>query len=301
MKRILVIGDVMVDRLLWGTVDRISQEAPVPVVKFDRDEYRAGAAANVAMGIAALGAQVTLIGIVGKDEGAEIVRGIVQKAGIKQILLADGSIKTTQKLRVIGRGQQIVRIDFEQRPHADVVEDMGDKILDAIAEHDIIVFSDYDKGALTQVCYLIECAKHDGKTVLVDPKGMDWARYYGADLVKPNIHELRDMAGGWTSEEQMSAKANKLRQDAQIGSLLVTRAADGMTLYDGGQHHIPSKAREVYDVTGAGDTVIAALSVMLAIGKTLLEAAVIANVAAGLACGKFGTSVVTMDELKGAI
>ena len=295
--KILVVGDVMLDRYWSGDVDRLSQEAPVPVVRMAHEEHRAGAAANVALNIAAMGAQVTLIGIVGQDEGAEIVRGIVNKAGVKQILLADGSIKTTQKLRVIGRGQQIVRIDFEQRPKIGLIEEA----LDQIMAHDIIVFSDYDKGALVDVQHLIERAKRSGKTVVVDPKGHDYTKYAGADLVKPNIHEMRDMAGGWTSEEQLAVKANQLRHEANIGSLLVTRAADGMTLYDGGRHHIHSKAREVFDVTGAGDTVMAALAVMLAQGKTLLESASIANIAAGLAVGKFGTSVVTLDELKGAM
>lgn len=297
MSKILVVGDVMLDRYWRGDVSRLSQEAPVPVVKMSNEEHRAGAAANVAMNCASLGAQVTLIGIVGKDEGAEIVRGIVNKAGIKNILLADGSIKTTQKLRVIGRGQQIVRIDFEQRPQI-LLEDIAVQELES---HDIVVISDYDKGAFHTVDCLIKAAKFMGKTVIVDPKGSDYTKYALADMVKPNIHELREMAGGWNSEEQLTAKANMVMADAQIGSLLVTRAGDGMTLYDKDTHHIPSKAREVYDVTGAGDTVIAAVAVMLSMGKTLLEAATIANVAAGIVVGKFGTAVCTMDELQGAM
>lgn len=298
MKRILVIGDIMLDKLVYGTVDRISQEAPVPIVKFDREECRAGAAANVAMNCAALGAQVTLIGIVGKDESAEILKGIVQQAGIKQILLADGSIKTTQKLRVIGRGQQIVRIDFEQRP----LIELRDAAYFEIKRHDIIVLSDYDKGALSCIEGLIAVARLEGKTVLVDPKGADYRKYAGADLVKPNIHEMRDMVGHISNKPgDLAEKANRLRIDAQIGAVLVTKASEGMTLYDGSEHHIPSKAREVYDVTGAGDTVIACLAVMLAQGKSLLEAAIAANFAAGVVVSKFGTAVCSSEELEGAM
>lgn len=287
----------MLDRYWRGDVDRLSQEAPVPVIKMGTEEHRAGAAANVALNCAALGAQVTLIGIVGQDEGAEIVRGIVNKAGVKQILLADGSIKTTQKLRVIGRGQQIVRIDFEQRPKIDLVAET----LEQVGHHEIIVFSDYDKGALVHIEELIHIAKRLGKTVLCDPKGLNYAKYAGADLLKPNLNEMKDMAGGWTSEEQLTEKANKLRTDARIGALLVTRAADGMTLYDGSMHHIPAKASEVYDVTGAGDTVIAAVSVMLAMGKSLLEAATIANYAAGVVVKRFGTATCSIDDLNKAM
>lgn len=297
MKRILVVGDVMLDKYIRGTVDRLSQEALVPVVKFDHEEHRAGAAANVAMGIAALGSPVTLIGIVGNDNESAVLHCILDLAKVDHMLIVDNSIKTTQKLRIIGRGQQIVRVDFEQRPQASL-EAIA---VDGIDRHDIIVFSDYDKGALQTIQPLIAYAKFIGKTVIVDPKGHDYTKYAGADVVKPNIHEMRDMAGGWTSEEQLADKANRLREHAQIGALLVTRAGDGMTLYDGGQHHIPSKAREVFDVTGAGDTVIAAVAVMLAQEKTLLEAATIANYAAGVAVQKFGTSTVTTEELNNAI
>ena len=297
MSKILVIGDIMLDRFVFGDVHRLSQEAPVPVVRFTRDDYRIGAAANVAANCASLGAPVTLIGFTGNDDCADIIFDLLKGANINAFILTDPSIKTTQKLRVIGRSQQIVRVDFEQRPNASITA----KAIEQIALHDVIVLSDYDKGALVDVRLMIQHAKKLGKTVIVDPKGYDYSKYSGADLVKPNIDEMLKMAGGWTDEDQLKAKAEKLRQDAGIGAILLTRAGDGMTLYDGGMHHIHAKAKEVYDVTGAGDTVMAAFSVMLSHGRTLLEAAVIANYAAGVVVGKFGTATVSIDELREAM
>ena len=300
MSKILVIGDVMLDRYLHGEVTRISQEAPVPIVNMTREECRAGAAANVAMNVKALGADVTLVGIVGKDESSAILRDIIDKAGIRSFITPSDSIVTTQKLRVIGRNQQIVRVDMEQQyenDFAQIVIDLG-----CIETHDIIVLSDYAKGALSGIQKIIEHAKDAGKTVLVDPKGNSWEKYSRADLVKPNIHEMRDMVGGWHLELELSIKANNLRQDAGIGAILLTRAADGMTLYaNPTAHHIHAKAKAIYDVTGAGDTVMAALAVMLSQGKSLIEAATIANYAAGIVVGKFGTATVTMQEIEEAM
>lgn len=295
--RILVVGDIMLDRYVWGDVHRLSQEAPVPVVRFTRDDYRLGAAANVAANCASLGAEVTLIGIIGQDECEDRIFGLVKAAGINAFILTDPNGRTTQKLRVIGRSQQIVRVDFESRPSANI----NRKAMEQIDEHDIIVFSDYGKGALSDVRGLIGYAKHRGKTVLVDPKGYDWTKYRGADLVKPNIDEMREMAGGWASEDELQAKANKLCLDGDIAALLVTRAADGMTLFFMGATTIPAHAREVYDVTGAGDTVMAAIAVELAKGQTLLEAAKVANYAACVAVTRFGTHAVTLNELQEAM
>lgn len=295
---ILIIGDVMLDRYWYGDVSRLSQEAPVPVVKMDREECRAGAAANVAANCVALGAEATLIGIVGRDESAEILYDLTIQAGVNTILIPDNLIRTTQKLRVIGKGQQIVRVDWEQRPVTTI-----DKVARRYIEnHDIIVFSDYGKGALPGVQELIATAKAMNKTVLVDPKGHDYAKYAGADLVKPNKDELREMAGGWGSQEQLNAKAQAVRRGANIGAILVTLAAEGSVIYDEhGITTIPAIKREVYDVTGAGDTVMAALAVMLEEGYSLKEAAEIANYAAGVAVGKFGTSTVSQQELKEAM
>jgi rfaE bifunctional protein kinase chain/domain len=295
---ILVIGDVMLDRYWSGEVSRLSQEAPVPVVKMDHEERRAGAAANVAANCASLGGDVALIGIVGRDESADLLNNCVANRGIDVMLVEDITIKTTQKLRVIGRSQQIVRVDFEQRPSASI-EALA---LEQIKRHDIIVFSDYGKGSLVKVSQLIRFAKATGKTVLVDPKGHDYAKYAGADAVKPNRDELREMAGGWSSPEQMNLKAQAIRREAMVGAILVTLASDGMAIYDEeGVAHIPAIAQDVYDVTGAGDTVMAAIAVMLGEGKTLREAAVIANYAAGVVIGKFGTSTVSKAELEEAM
>lgn len=296
-KRILVVGDVMVDKYVFGDVHRLSQEAPVPVVRFSREECRLGAAANVAANCASLGTEVTLIGIVGQDECGDMVFDMIHKAGINAFLLADGGIKTTQKLRVIGRNQQIVRVDFESRPSHSIRE----KAAEQIAQHDIMVFSDYGKGALTDVADLITVARKLNKTVLVDPKGYDYSKYRWADMVKPNIDEMREMVGGWATEAELLAKANTLRREGDIGSILLTRAAEGMTLYFLGETHIQAKAVEVFDVTGAGDTVMASIAVELAKGKTLVEAATVANYAAAIAVSRFGTYAVKLEELKEAM
>ena len=292
---VLVVGDVMLDRYWYGDVSRLSQEAPVPVIKMEREESRAGAAANVAANCASLGADVTLIGIVGHDESAEILYDLCIRAGVNTILIPDHLIRTTQKLRIIGKRQQIARVDFEMVPVTTI-----DKVARKYIEnHDVIVFSDYGKGALPGVQELIREAKAMNKTVLVDPKGHDFTRYAGADVVKPNKDELRDMAGGWGSPEQLNEKAQAVRKAARIGALLVTLASEGMVIYDKhGVKSVPALVREVYDVTGAGDTVMATLAVMLDDGLDLVEAARIANYAAGIVIGKFGTSVVTQQELR---
>lgn len=291
--RILVVGDIMLDRYVFGDVSRISQEAPVPIVARQREEKRAGAAANVAANCATLGAEVTLVGIVGADYAATAIEAILPK-GVRCNLVRDPHISTTEKMRIIGKNQQIVRVDSEQTPT--IV--LGQETRDEIKAHDIIVFSDYGKGALKCIRVMIALAKEYGKTVLVDPKGYDYSRYAGADLVKPNINEMREMAGGWDDESGLRFKADTLRSEALIGAVLVTRASDGMTLYDGAtEAHLHAVAKEIYDVTGAGDTVMAALAVMLAEGRSLYAAAVAANYAAGIAVSRFGTYAVTREEL----
>lgn len=269
---ILVCGDRMTDRYWRGDVSRISPEAPVPVVKLASGEVREGGAANVVNNIRALGGQA--IGVYSPSENSVI------------------------KIRVIGRSQQMLRIDLDtpQDPispaiFADAAQDVG-----------IVVFSDYGKGALTNVAKLIQLAKARGKFVLVDPKGHDYRRYRGADVVKPNKDEMKELVGGWSTEDELTDKAMTLMQAAGIAAILLTRAADGMTLYtQDGAKHIYSVVREVYDVSGAGDTVIAATAYFLENGYTTLSAAEMANYAASVVCGKFGTATCTMDELRGAM
>ena len=257
----------MVDRYWFGEVRRISPEAPVPVVKMGRIEERSGAAANVAANCEAMGAEV-----------------------LKLFSQSDPVVK----IRVIGKSQQVVRIDFDH-PQEPINADL---FTAQVALADIVLFSDYGKGALTHIADLIQITKAQGKTVLIDPKGHDYHRYHGADLVKPNADEMREMVGGWGSEDELNDKAAKLRQDSKVNAILLTRAAEGMTLFtDSGQTHIPSTARDVFDVSGAGDTAIAALAVGLERGLDLITAATYANKAAGIAVGRFGTSIVSKHEV----
>jgi rfaE bifunctional protein kinase chain/domain len=296
--RVLVVGDVMLDRYWFGEVSRISPEAPVPVVKIERIEERPGGAANVARNAAALGARVDLLSVVGRDEAGEAVERLVAAEGVRAILHRDGTISTTIKLRAIARHQQLLRIDFENQPNhellLDALEDFGTLLPGA----DVVVLSDYGKGGLTHIARMIELARAAGKPVLVDPKGDDYGRYRGATLLTPNRGEFRQVVGGWNTEEEMTAKAQQLRAGLGLEALLVTRSEDGMTLYRrDAVLHQPAQAREVFDVSGAGDTVIAALAVMLAAGADLPDAMRTANIAAGIVVGKLGTAVVHRDEL----
>ncbi len=298
--RILVVGDVMLDRYWFGDVERISPEAPVPVVRVTRTEERPGGAANVARNCAALGAQARLLSVIGEDEPGLHLAELIEASSIKANLHRDASMHTTVKLRVIGRQQQLLRIDFETPPSSEI---LASKLADfelALPECDAVILSDYGKGGLEHISTMIRLAKAAGKRVLVDPKGDDYARYRGADLVTPNLAELREVVGTWKDESDLTARVDKLRADLGIGGLLLTRSEQGMTLFDAsGPMHVPAQAREVYDVSGAGDTVIAALAVMLAAGAPLAEAVRIANRAAGIVVGKLGTAVATREELFG--
>jgi D-glycero-beta-D-manno-heptose-7-phosphate kinase len=296
--RLLVVGDVMLDRYWFGEVGRISPEAPVPVVKIDRIEARPGGAANVARNAAALGAQVSLLSVVGRDEPGRSLRKLLRRERIAAQLHTDASLHTTVKLRVIGRRQQLVRVDFETPPShealASKLRDFG-RLLPAM---DAVVLSDYGKGGLTHILKMIRMAREAGKAVLVDPKGDDFSRYRGASLITPNRAEFREVAGGWKNEAELTRKANELMRRLRIGALLLTRSEEGMTLYRAaGRLHIPAQAREVYDVSGAGDTVIATVGAMLASGADLEHAVRVANRAAGIVVGKFGTAVVHPQEL----
>ena len=296
--RVLVVGDVMLDRYWFGDVERISPEAPVPVVKIARSEERPGGAANVARNAAALGAQATLLSVVGDDEPGRALARLLEGERVQASFLRDAAAPTTVKLRVIGRQQQLLRIDFETAPSHEV---LAAKLADferLLAEADLVILSDYGKGGLAHIATMIGRARAAGKPVLVDPKGDDYARYRGATLLTPNRSEFRQVAGRWQDEADLTARAEVLRRDLALDALLVTRSEEGMSLYTAdGALTIPAQAREVFDVSGAGDTVIATLGVLLAAGAPLPDAVVIANEAAGVVVGKLGTAVVQPHEL----
>jgi len=291
---------VMLDRYWFGDVSRISPEAPVPVVRIEKREARLGGAANVARNAAALGAHAGLLGVVGADEAGAEVEQLLQGGGIHSYLRNDPAISTIIKLRVIGRQQQMVRIDFEEAPTDTVLRDKLQQYKALLPDYDVIVLSDYAKGSLVNVADMIATARAAGKVVMVDPKGEDFTRYSGATVLTPNKSEFKRIVGSWNSEEQLSAKAQQLRADLKLDALLLTRSEEGMTLYtDGAQFHMPADAREVFDVSGAGDTVIATMAAMLGAGVGWQEAVQTANRAGGIVVGKLGTATVTREELFG--
>lgn len=297
-RRVLVVGDVMLDRYWHGAVERISPEAPVPVVRIEREEERLGGAANVALNIRTLGAQVTLLTVVGDDEPARRLRELLHERDINTALREDKQLYTIVKLRVIGRAQQLLRVDFENEPDHEALGEMLDDFAAQLPHHDVVLFSDYGKGGLTHIPRMIEMARVAAKPVLVDPKGSDYRRYAGANVITPNRGELAQVAGAWKGEAELLAKVSALRADIGVGAVLLTRSEDGMTLFeDSGVTHEPARAREVFDVTGAGDTVIATLAVLTAAGMPLPEAMRLANKAGGIVVGKFGTATVSYDEL----
>ena len=298
--RILVVGDVMLDRYWFGDVARISPEAPVPVVKINRQEERLGGAANVARNAAALGANSTLLSVVGADEAGAAVTRLLQADGIHASLHQDATLATIIKLRVIGRQQQLLRIDFETPPSDTVLADKLERFHAMLADYALVILSDYGKGGLTHIEAMIAAANVRGVPVLVDPKGDDFARYRNATLLTPNRSEFRDVAGSWKSDGEFRAKAAALRLELNLKGLLITRSEEGMTLFTaGGVFHQATEAQEVFDVSGAGDTVIATLGVMLAAGLTLEQSVTWANRAAGIVVGKLGTAVVHPQELFG--
>ncbi len=299
--RILVVGDVMLDRYWFGEVSRISPEAPVPVVKIERTEERPGGAANVARNISALGAGASLLSVVGADEAGRSLARLMGAEGIAASLHEDAALSTTIKLRVIGRQQQLLRIDFEKSPAHEVLRAKLADFARQLPGCDAVVLSDYGKGGLAHIGEMIRLARAAGKPVLVDPKSEDFARYAGATLLTPNRAELRQAIGRWSSEAELREKALRLCTELGLEALLVTRSEEGMTLFRGSEAvHEPAQAREVYDVSGAGDTVIATLAVMLASGADLSAAMRLANRAAGIVVGKLGTAVATLEEMRAA-
>ncbi|OQA34697.1 MAG: D-beta-D-heptose 7-phosphate kinase [Betaproteobacteria bacterium ADurb.Bin341] len=300
--RLLVVGDVMLDRYWFGEVSRISPEAPVPVVKVERVDERLGGAANVARNAAALGANTALLSVVGRDDAGRALQRLLTESGIDGSLQIDAEIDTTVKLRVIGRQQQLLRIDFETTPSHEILQAKLAEFERRVNDCDVVLLSDYGKGGLVHIAEMIQLARAAGKPVLVDPKGDDYGRYAGATAITPNRSELREVVGRWSSEEELRRKAEALRRQLGLEALLVTRSEEGMTLFqEGAVHHQPAQAREVYDVSGAGDTVIAALAVTRAAGAEWAEAVRVANLAAGIVVGKLGTAVVSREELQAVL
>jgi rfaE bifunctional protein kinase chain/domain len=299
-RKVLVVGDVMLDQYWFGEVTRISPEAPVPIVRIIQEDARPGGAANVARNISSLGGHATLLSVVGNDEPGGKLKQLLQDSGVSPDgLQTDPTISTIVKLRVLGGHQQLLRIDFEKQPSHEVLAAKLEEFANQVSDHDIVILSDYGKGGLTHIKKMISLAKAAGKQVLVDPKGSDYEQYSGASLITPNRSELRQVIGDWDDEYELSVRVKKLIDQLELDSLLLTRSEDGMSLFQKGSvFDQPALAQEVFDVSGAGDTVIATLALMLASHATPEDSVRVANIAAGIVVGKVGTAVVTADELR---
>ncbi|MGH8505657.1 MAG: bifunctional D-glycero-beta-D-manno-heptose-7-phosphate kinase/D-glycero-beta-D-manno-heptose 1-phosphate adenylyltransferase HldE, partial [Stenotrophobium sp.] len=304
--RLLVAGDVMLDRYWGGATTRISPEAPVPVVQVRNSETRPGGAANVALNVAALGVKTHLLGVVGQDEAADLLRIGLDEKGIAADFVQTAGLPTIAKLRIMSRNQQLIRLDFEESlsvAGAFDRETYQARYKLALMDSDVVVLSDYGKGTLSDVQALIQQARVQSKPVLVDPKGSDYRIYRGATLLTPNMSEFEAVVGKCADEAEIVIKGEQLRAELDLSALLITRSEHGMTLIQSGHAplHLPTEAREVYDVTGAGDTVIATLGAALAAGQELAHACRLANLAAGIVVGKIGTATVSLAELHHAI
>jgi len=301
--KVLVVGDVMLDRYWHGGTNRISPEAPVPVVHVTDEEGRPGGAGNVALNITSLGGNASLLGLTGDDEMATTLRQRLQEHGVECSFECLPGLPTITKLRVISRHQQLIRLDFEDGfPGFDSAQLMSDYER-LLADADLVVLSDYGKGTLRDVSQFISCARAAGKPVLVDPKGVDFTKYSGATLITPNLSELEAVVGQCDSDEQIVERGHALMQKCSLDALLVTRGEQGMTLLEQGKppRHLPTHAREVFDVTGAGDTVISVLAAAMAAGMPMEAATQISNIAAGIVVGKLGTATATQDEIRTAL
>lgn len=297
---ILVFGDVMLDRYWQGPTSRISPEAPVPVVNIKEREDRAGGAANVALGIATLGAKVKLMGVIGEDENGQIMQSLLNNAGIENHLFTHPSRPTITKLRILSRSQQLIRLDFEESFVGTDLTTLQQNFEQQLSQAKVVVLSDYGKGTLNNPQHLIQAAKAQNIPVLIDPKGTDFERYRGATLITPNLSEFEAVVGACHSDEELINKAQQLIEQFDLQALLITRSEKGMTLVQRNHEpfHQATRAREVFDVTGAGDTVISVLAASLAAGVELPQAMVLANTAAGVVVGKLGTATVTTEELR---
>ncbi len=297
--RLLVVGDVMLDRYWFGDTERISPEAPVPVVLVSKNDERLGGAANVARNAASIGAQISILGVVGDDEPGRRIEEMLEAQGVKSYLQRDASLPTTVKLRVVARQQQLIRLDFEQAPTHEALLNKLEQFQALLSNVDAVIFSDYGKGGLTHVTKMIAAAKAAGKVVLVDPKGDDYSKYQGATIMTPNRSELRQVVGRWSDEADLTAKAQALREKLKLDCLLLTRSEEGMSLFTAtGVEHVKAQAREVFDVSGAGDTVIATMAVALAAKWPAGQAMKLANKAGGIVVGKLGTATVSLEELQ---
>ncbi|OBX07670.1 heptose 1-phosphate adenyltransferase [Gallibacterium salpingitidis] len=301
--KVLVLGDVMLDRYWFGATNRISPEAPVPVVKVQQNEERAGGAANVAMNIASLNVPIKLLGMIGQDETGQALKALLAKHNIDCDFAEFASHPTITKLRILSRHQQLLRLDFEENFHQVDSSELLNKLQQHIAQYGSLILSDYGKGTLAQVQQMIQIARQAKVPVLIDPKGTDFERYRGATLLTPNMSEFEAVVGTCQSEDEIVGKGLVLIKQLDLSALLVTRSEKGMTLIrpDQPAFHLPTQAQEVFDVTGAGDTVISVLATAIADGRSLEEACYLANVAAGIVVGKLGTSTVSTVELENAI
>lgn len=301
--RVLVVGDVMLDRYWHGGTSRISPEAPVPVVRVEDADDRPGGAANVALNIAALGAQVGLAGLVGEDENAELLSRQLIAANVSTHFQHSAEIPTITKLRVMSRNQQLLRLDFEERLEGVDTTDLLAQVEQALPDCDVMILSDYGKGTLNQVGQLIASARAQGKRVLIDPKGSDFSKYRGASLITPNLTEFEAIVGPCRTDAELAQRGEALRVELELEALLITRSEKGMTLIREGHEplHLPTRAQEVFDVTGAGDTVIGLMGLAIAANHELPEAMMLANLGAGLVVAKPGTATLSIAELYTAL
>tara|TARA_B100001248_G_scaffold217788_1_gene173044 strand:+ start:8396 stop:9319 length:924 start_codon:yes stop_codon:yes gene_type:complete len=298
LAKVLVFGDVMLDEYWHGESHRISPEAPVPVINMESKEFRLGGAANVAINLKSLGAQVTLVSSVGDDQDSIVIENLLDEANIKPIFNKVNKAISTKKLRLISNSQQLMRVDFESKPE---VHNPGkyDSYKHLITQADIIVVSDYAKGFIYDPQALIKIIKKANKKVIVDPKKYDLSSYFGASVLTPNVLEFKKMTGEFKDQDDFNKKAFKLVDDINLDALLITRGSEGMTLYKNKEmFHEATTSKEVYDVTGAGDTVVAAFSACLAIGMSYEDSMNFANKCASIVVSKFGTSTVCQDEIK---
>lgn len=295
---ILVVGDAMLDRYWFGDASRISPEAPVPVVKVTRTEDRLGGAANVARNASALKARTSLLAIIGDDEAGTKIMDLLEAEQVRPCLYRAENFTTTLKLRILARNQQMLRTDFESSIEGTVLDQHAHRFTSLLPDHDVVILSDYGKGGLDRIENMINEGRTFGRTILIDPKGDDYSRYANATVITPNRTELAQVVGKWRNEEDLFNRAQNLRKELKLEKILLTRSEEGMTLFDDeGAWTVPAQAREVYDVSGAGDTVISVLGVMLAAGADWHSAVTIANRAGGIVVGKLGTATVSPEEL----
>ena len=301
--RLLVIGDVMLDRYWHGSASRVSPEAPVPVVKVANREDRPGGAGNVALNIAALGSAVRLVGVVGDDEAGLELYSRLKAAGVYCDFLQSEEKPTITKLRIISQHQQLIRLDFEKAFEASDIIGLQDKAKSLVDDSQVMVLSDYGKGALQDIIDLIDLGRSRNIPIIVDPKGSEFTKYRGATLITPNLSEFEAVVGGSDNEDELVNKGLRLVRELNLEAILITRGEHGMTLIrpDSPELHLPARAQEVFDVTGAGDTVISVLAASMAAGDGFADATALANLAAGLVVGKLGTAAISGPELRRAM